>query len=68
VAVVKIEAKVWASRDGVTFLRSATGDVGILLDDETFDRLKPVGIDVEEGDTIVLDAAIIRRSRPERQA
>jgi ribosomal protein S4E len=65
---VKIEAKVWAMREGQTFLRSHDGTVSILLDDESFDRLKPVGIDVAEGDVIVIDAAIIRRTRPERQA
>jgi hypothetical protein len=65
---MKIQAKVWASRDGITFLRSADGDVGILLDDEVFERLKPVGVDVKEGDVVVIDAAIVRRTRPERNA
>jgi hypothetical protein len=65
---MKIEARVWAERDGQAFLRSTDGEVSILLTAETFDRLKPVGLDVREGDLISLDAAITRRTRPERQA
>jgi DNA helicase TIP49 (TBP-interacting protein) len=68
VARMKIEAKVWAAREGQVFLRTHDGEASILLDEATFERLKPVGIDVEEGDVIVIDAAIIRRTRPERQA
>lgn len=65
---MRIEAKVWATRDGVAYLRADEGKIGILLDEASFERLKPVGVDVKEGDIVVIDAAIIRRTRPERNA
>lgn len=65
---MKLVVKAWAvDREGVTFLRTADGEVSLLCDAETFERI--IGdVDVREGDELTLDVSLIRRTRPERNA